>query len=117
VRYYSTFGAISAASAVLLLLAIDSATDWHWYAVWLAAWSLETLGIYGLDKLLSKVSGPRVPEGLLHLLALLGGFAGAWLGVALLHHKSNRRKHGAVWLVLCLSSAAHAAVVFLQALR
>ncbi len=109
--YFMVFGLASAAAALLLFRTIACVTSWHWYAVWLLAWSAVALGIYGLDKLLSKVSGPRVPEALLHLLALLGGFVGAWLGVALFRHKSNARQHPAIWSVLVLSSVSHAAMV------
>ena len=43
-------------------------TDWNPYAVWVAALSVTTFIIYGLDKLTSKIYAARTPEKLLHLL-------------------------------------------------
>lgn len=44
---------------------------------------------------------------MLNILAVLGGFAGAWAGIVLLRHKSNSRKHRTIWLVLIGSTIAH----------
>ena len=106
-RYYLVFGLICAALIAFLYLSIYDNTAWDPYAVWIAAVSATTLGIYGFDKLLSKISNHRTPEIILHLLALLGGFLGGWAGMALFHHKTNRREHPAVWLVLALGTLGH----------
>ncbi len=72
--------------AVLMLL-----TKLNWYIDWLAAWSISLFLLYGIDKTQSKrQSGWRVPEILLHGLALLGGFIGGWLGMFIFHHKTNK---------------------------
>ena len=87
-------------------------SNWNPYTVWVVALGAATFGLYGLDKLLSRLSGPRVPEGVLHLAALLGGVAGAWMGIWLFRHKSNRRKHPGIWGVLALSSVVHVALTY-----
>jgi uncharacterized membrane protein YsdA (DUF1294 family) len=53
-----------------------------------------------------------VPENLLHLLALLGGFPGAWAGMLLFHHKTNFRKQTAIWFFLILATLGHAVLAY-----
>ncbi|HZY41793.1 MAG TPA: DUF1294 domain-containing protein [Anaerolineae bacterium] len=74
------------------------------YAVWLITLSVITFAWYGLDKGQSKRAGLRVPEIVLHLLALAGGFPGGWLGRALFHHKTRK---SAFTVVLVLSTLLH----------
>lgn len=72
--------------AALMLL-----TKLNWYIDWLAAWSVALFLLYGIDKTQSKrQEGWRVPETMLHGLALLGGFIGGWLGMVVFHHKTNK---------------------------
>jgi uncharacterized membrane protein YsdA (DUF1294 family) len=111
--YYLVFGLPSIAFGGLTYVLILSSTTWNPYLVWLLAWSLAAFVIYGLDKGLAKVRGARVPEIILNLLAAVGGFAGAWLGMAVFRHKSNLRKHASIWAVLALSTVGHAVLVYL----
>ena len=111
-RYYVIFGLISIVLLVLVLPAIYNRTDWNPYAVWIAGFSAVALIVYGLDKALSTVGNLRAPENILHLLALLGGFPGAWAGMLVFHHKSNLRKHPGIWAVLLLSTLAHLALTY-----
>ncbi|MCX6047209.1 MAG: DUF1294 domain-containing protein, partial [Chloroflexi bacterium] len=74
------------------------------YITWLAFWSVVTFSYYGFDKWQAGRNGWRVPELVLHSLALLGGFVGGWLGRMVFHHKT--RKPLFTWLLL-LSSALH----------
>jgi len=48
--------------------------------------------IYGYDKHQAKKIGMRIPEMVLHLLALIGGTAGALLGQITLRHKIKKMK-------------------------
>lgn len=80
------------------------------YLIWLAALSLITFSLYGVDKARSKRKGARrVPENTLHLLALLGGFIGGWAGRWLFRHKT---KKGIFTFVLILSTVIHAGVIW-----
>jgi len=54
------------------------------------ALSLVTFATYGIDKHQARRGGRRVPEARLHALALLGGFAGAWLGRRTFRHKTQK---------------------------
>lgn len=74
-----------------------------------AALSLLTFLVYAWDKLQAQRDGRRVPELRLHALALVGGFAGAALAMALVRHKTRKLffqavitlavlAHGAFWV-------------------
>jgi uncharacterized membrane protein YsdA (DUF1294 family) len=105
---YVIWGLLAAAASVGLFLLLETSTDWRWYFNWLIAASAVTLVYYGIDKALSKTNATRVPEVILHVLALAGGFVGALLGMLVFRHKSNFRAHplflptiiagGAVWI-------------------
>jgi uncharacterized membrane protein YsdA (DUF1294 family) len=69
------------------------------------ALTLATLLTYGFDKRQAKRGARRVPERMLHVLALLGGFAGAWLGMRLFRHKTKKPLFGAVLLLAALLHA------------
>jgi uncharacterized membrane protein YsdA (DUF1294 family) len=75
---------------------------------WVLAASLATFVLYGVDKAQAKRNGLRVPEDLLHLLALVGGFPGGFAGRAAFRHKT--RKPVFAW-VLWISLAIHVTVL------
>ena len=60
------------------------------YMVWLIGTGIVSFFVYGYDKFKAVRGGYRIPEKLLHLLALLGGFLGCVLGMALFHHKTRK---------------------------
>lgn len=60
-----------------------------WLAVYLAAINLATFIVYGADKRRARKGKWRVPEKTLLLLPLLGGSAGALLGMRVFHHKTR----------------------------
>jgi uncharacterized membrane protein YsdA (DUF1294 family) len=80
------------------------------YLAWLLAASLATLVLYGVDKAQAKRDGLRVPENLLHAMALAGGFPGGFAGRAAFHHKT--RKPAFIW-VLWISLAIHLGILVL----
>ena len=57
---------------------------------WLISVSLVTFITYGYDKTVAGSIWTRVPEKVLHLLALLGGTLGALLGMRLFRHKTAK---------------------------
>lgn len=61
-----------------------------WYFTWLIFWSVVAFFYYGFDKQQAQQGNWRVPEVVLHGLALLGGFIGAWLGMTVFHHKNRK---------------------------
>jgi len=81
--------------------------DWHFYWIWLVIASCITFLLYGFDKSQSKIGGWRVPEVILHGLALSGGFPGGWAGRSIFRHKT---KKGFFVFVLAVSTAIHLVV-------
>lgn len=65
-----------------------------WLALSLAALyglgSLLSFMLYGLDKQAARRGRRRVPEALLHWLALWGGWPGAWLAQQQFRHKTRK---------------------------
>ena len=59
--------------------------------MWLGIVSAVTFIVYGLDKSQARRSARRVPEKVLHWLALLGGFPGGWAGRVIFRHKTKKR--------------------------
>ncbi len=81
----------------------------HEHAAWIVAWSLVTFVVYAIDKAAAKrTDAARVDELALHGLAVLGGFAGAWIGRHGLRHKTQKPMFG---LVLLLATALHVGVL------
>ena len=65
--------------------------------------SAVTFGAYAFDKFAARQGRRRIRERTLHLLALCGGWPGAWLAQRLLHHKSVKRRFQAVfWSIVIL---------------
>ena len=60
------------------------------YLLWVLTLSIVTLLFYGYDKLQAKRGAWRVPERVLHVLGLAGGFLGGWLGMIVFRHKKNK---------------------------
>lgn len=58
--------------------------------IWLGVTSALAFLLFGWDKLMAKTRRRRVPEGALLGCALLGGSAGAALGMAVFHHKTRK---------------------------
>lgn len=78
-----------------------------------ACFSALTFVVYAIDKRAARLGRRRVPERRLHLLALLGGWPGAWLGMSLLRHK--RRKGPFVRVTFAITLAHVALLVWLVA--
>lgn len=62
--------------------------------------SMITFLIYGYDKRQAIKAGMRVPEIVLHLMALMGGSPGALLGQLTFRHKIKKMKFNIVFLAI-----------------
>jgi uncharacterized membrane protein YsdA (DUF1294 family) len=84
------------AIAALILTAAIGIALWYWlrpaqfFWFWLLLAGIVTFLFYGFDKAQAKRSGWRVPEIVLHGMALAGGFIGAALGMAVFNHKTRK---------------------------
>jgi uncharacterized membrane protein YsdA (DUF1294 family) len=112
-------GAIGLGCAVLLSLVLFL-PFWHhfgWYhlaGAWLAAINLTTFGYYGFDKYRARTGGRRIPEAVLHGLALAGGSAGAWLSMRLFRHKTIKGSFRLLfWLIVAGQLLLAAGVAYL----
>ena len=78
------------------------------YLAVLLAMSIVTILVYWWDKRRAQAGGRRVPENVLHLLAVGGGWPGAWWVQRRLRHKTRKVSFQAVFWVLV---GIHLAVV------
>lgn len=85
-----TFSLVAIGAVLLIGLALSFFTKWNPIWIWLAAINLVTFIIYGYDKAEAKSGGLRVPEVVLHGLALAGGFFGGWIGRFVFRHKTRK---------------------------
>ena len=59
-------------------------------ALWLLAVNVVAFAAFGRDKRLARRGARRIPEFRLLLWAALGGALGAWLGMRVFHHKTQK---------------------------
>jgi uncharacterized membrane protein YsdA (DUF1294 family) len=74
-------------AVIVILLLLTSLSP---YLAWLVGWSVAAFSAYGVDKAQAGRGGWRVPENVLHGLALIGGAAGAWAGMLAFRHKIRK---------------------------
>jgi uncharacterized membrane protein YsdA (DUF1294 family) len=85
-----TFSLVAIGAILLVGVALSFFTEWNPIWIWLAAINLVTFILYGYDKAEAKSGGLRVPEVVLHGLALAGGFLGGWIGRIIFRHKTRK---------------------------
>ena len=97
-KYYSIL-------AILLLLCL-MALCWYMKVNLLVAYlisiSVITIFFYGYDKNRAKNNKGRVPESVLHLLALVGGSPGALLGQIVFSHKTKKWNFNVVFILIII---------------
>lgn len=109
---------IGFAAAGSLFVAFYFLLDWPAFLAWLGAFSLITFILFGLDKGMALTSRNRIPERVLHLFTLGGGFPGQFFGRLLFRHKINFSRHPTFNIVLIASLLLWAAMAyFLNLLR
>lgn len=93
-------------------------TSWSFYWIWLTAINITTFLLFGLDKGLAKtINKKRVPEMVLHIYTLLGGFLGQILGRLVFRHKISREKRGMFNVVLVISVILQIGLAYLLFIR
>jgi uncharacterized membrane protein YsdA (DUF1294 family) len=77
------------------------ASSWSWLAAFLVAVNLTVFIYYGLDKWQAQRGGRRVPEVVLHGLALAGGSPGAYLAMQAFRHKTIKARFRFIfWIIV-----------------
>lgn len=80
---------------------------WWGTAGWLTVASLAAYALYGSDKGRAQRGGWRVPEKVLHLAELIGGWPGAWVAQRRLRHKCRKLEYQVVfWLIVGIYQVA-----------
>lgn len=106
----ATYTVIALVATLALFAILAWFTDIHAYLLWLAATGTVLFALYGYDKTEAKVGGGRVPEIVLHGMALVGGFAGGWAGMFIFRHKTRKPVFK---VVLVMATVLHAALLYL----
>jgi uncharacterized membrane protein YsdA (DUF1294 family) len=102
-RPYLSWSLVGAIVAGVIGVVLEWATGLPPLWAYAVAINLATLLIYAADKGLAPRKGaPRVPNVVLILMALVGGSAGALLGVAAGHKTSRRYRWLRILLWVCL---------------
>jgi len=84
-----------------------------WMIAYLASINVVTIAYYGHDKLMAQHRGRRVPELVLHGLAIAGGSLGAFAGMKLFRHKTLKGTFRVVfWSIVAVQLAACVAMVW-----
>jgi uncharacterized membrane protein YsdA (DUF1294 family) len=119
VRFFSFFIILALVIMVALQYMLYADLQLPFYLAWLINVNLTTFLFYWLDKVLARIKKftIRVPELLLNLMALAGGFLGGWLGRSIFHHKTNIRKHWGILVILIVSTLLHGALIYLVFFR
>ena len=100
------------ATAILLLLLVFL-LGLHLFPAWIIAFSLTTFALIGFDKVMAKADKDRIPENVLHLFTILGGFPGQLIGRVVFRHKTNFSRHPLFNIVLIASATLWVTIVFL----
>jgi uncharacterized membrane protein YsdA (DUF1294 family) len=101
-----TYLFVAVGVGIAVFVALVLLTSLPPYLDWLAGWSVAAFGAYAVDKAQATRGGWRVPENVLHGLALIGGAAGAWAGMALFRHKIRKPVFLAVLVVASVVQVA-----------
>jgi uncharacterized membrane protein YsdA (DUF1294 family) len=72
-------------------------------AVWLVGVNLTAFAYYGFDKGRARKGGRRVPESVLHALAIAGGSVGAYAGMRVFRHKTVKGQFRLLfWIIVAV---------------
>lgn len=99
--------------AALIALTAAGRLPWTLPAIYLCV-SLISIAIYAFDKSASMNRRWRTSERTLHLLALLGGWPGAWIAQLLFRHKARKTSFLVAFVLCVLANVAFLAWAILE---
>jgi len=97
----------SLVAGVVLFAVLWLGLHWSVLLAWMAGWTPVAFAAYAIDKRAATRGGWRIPELVLHGLALIGGVLGAWAGRLVFHHKT---RHPMFLVVLVVASVVWGAI-------
>jgi uncharacterized membrane protein YsdA (DUF1294 family) len=97
-------GVIALLSILFLVFYPERSAIFWWWLIW----GVVTFLYYGYDKRQAQSGGWRVPESILLLLPVIGGFIGGWAGMYGLRHKTRHTR----FLVVMIGATALNLLVF-----
>lgn len=102
---FATFGlvALAATGAGVALARLASLS---WVLSYLAGVNVATFALYGYDKIAAIKERLRVPELLLHLLAVIGGTPAAFVAQSLFRHKTMKRSFQVAFWIIAVAQIA-----------
>ncbi len=111
-RFYGALALAAVALGVFVLIRLGLSFG-EGLPAYLVTINLVTLVGYGYDKLIAGTGTPRVPESLLHTLALLGGSPAALLAQRWFRHKTLSVSFRVVfWTIVALQCVALLALAY-----
>jgi len=110
--YHYGFSILAGLTAAVLYWFLYQTTILNPYVVWLIALSITTCAMFWVDKMLAKVGSSRIPEVVLHIFTLAGGFPGQWFGRFSARHKINSQKHPLFRIILIVSILVHGGLIY-----
>ena len=108
------YAVLGLGASLVLFLLLNFQTSWWGYWNWLLAASVVTFLMYGIDKTQAKRDGGRIPNAILHMMALVGGFVGALFGRIVFNHKSNVRSNPLFLVTLILGFVISGVFIYWQ---
>jgi uncharacterized membrane protein YsdA (DUF1294 family) len=112
--FYSLVAILSIAGGTALLwYLLGSHAEVEWVLVpYLVVTNIVAFAYYGHDKLMARHKGRRVPELVLHGLAVVGGSLGALAGMRLFRHKTVKGRFRGVFWAILVAQVVIVAVLF-----
>jgi uncharacterized membrane protein YsdA (DUF1294 family) len=98
-KFYLLFALIL---SVVTGIALWYFTQIHPLWIYLLTLTLITFLFYGYDKYQAINQNNRIPEAVLHLLALIGGTVGAFIGQLIFRHKTKKLSFRVVFIIIAV---------------
>ena len=108
-----TISAVALLTIAILGLVLLATGMSFWRAAFVSL-NIVTLLTYGCDKMTSQTGGSRVPEVLLHGLALFGGTPAAFVAQMVFHHKTRKSKFRTIFWMIVMAQAIVLTVFWLR---
>ena len=99
---YKSFSLVCAILLASTGIALWHFTNIHPLWIYLISISLITFLLYAYDKFQARNNRQRIPEMILHLLALIGGSPGALVGQMIFRHKTKKYRFLIVFVMIVI---------------